>query len=106
MLEEQRLYESRLHYYRTGYWLYILRSIKDGKLYVGATKNVENRLKQHNEGVTLSTRYRKPFELIHKECYNIKREALKRERYLKSLKGSKEKKRILENSLIMKNMSP
>ena len=88
------------------HWLYILRSIKDGKLYVGVTKNVENRFRQHNEGITPSTRYRKPFELIYKECYNSKREALKRERYLKRLEGSKEKKRILENCLIRKVTPP
>ena len=88
------------------HWLYILRSIKDGKLYVGTTKNVENRLRQHNEGITPSTIYRKPFELIYKECYNSKREALKRERYPKSLECSKEKKRILENCLIRKVTPP
>jgi len=88
------------------HWLYILRSVKDGKLYVGVTKNVENRLRQHNEGITPSTRYRKPFELIYKECYNSKREALKRERYLKSLEGSKEKKLILEDCLTRKVTPP
>ena len=88
------------------HWLYILRSVKDGKLYVGVTKNVENRLRQHNEGITPSTRYREPFELIYKECYNSKREALKRERYLKSLEGSKEKKLILEDCLTRKVTPP
>ena len=75
-------------------------------MYVGVTKNVENRLRQHNEGITPSTRYRKPFELIYKECYNSKREALKRERYLKSLEGSKEKKLILEDCLTRKVTPP
>ena len=78
------------------YYLYILKSLKDSKLYVGTTKNVEERLKQHNEGITPSTRYRKPFILLYTESYNTKQEALKRERYLKSLKGSKEKEHILE----------
>jgi len=33
------------------YYIYVLRSKKDGKLYVGKTKNLKERIKRHNNGV-------------------------------------------------------
>ncbi len=66
------------------YYLYILRSIKDNKLYIGITGNIERRLKQHNNGHSKSTRYRTPFILIYKEIYSSKNEAAKREWYFKN----------------------
>jgi putative endonuclease len=76
------------------YFLYVLRSLKDDKLYVGVTKDVHARLKQHNEGLTPSTRHRRPLVLIHVEAFESKCVALKREKHLKSLAGSAEKKII------------
>ena len=88
------------------YYLYILQSLKDKKLYVGVTKNVGERLRQHNEGITPSTRYRRPFILIHTEPYPDKSVALKREKYLKSLAGTNEKKRILTAYKVCKSNAP
>jgi len=47
------------------YWIYILRSEKDGKYYTGFTEDVEARVKFHNEGLQKSTRNRIPFVLAH-----------------------------------------
>ncbi|MDI6733106.1 MAG: GIY-YIG nuclease family protein [Planctomycetota bacterium] len=88
------------------YYLYILQSLKDKKLYIGVTKNVEDRVRQHNEGITPSTRYRRPFILIHTELFQDESAALKRERYLKSLKGSIEKKKILEQYKARESNAP
>lgn len=43
-------------------YVYILRSIKDKKRYIGSTNNIDRRLKEHNTGLVYSTRYRRPFK--------------------------------------------
>lgn len=75
--------------------VYILYSRKDGKLYVGCTSNIEERLKRHESGHVRATAHRRPLTLIKVEIFDVKREAFKRERYLKSLWGAREKKKIL-----------
>ena len=68
--------------------VYVLRSKKSGKRYVGITaKDPEERLRQHNEGASTWTRGHRPFELVYQEIFANKAEALKRERELKSGHG-------------------
>jgi putative endonuclease len=76
------------------YFVYILKSLKDFKFYIGQTNNLEDRLKRHNDGKVKATRHRRPLKLFYSETYNSRAEAMKREKYLKSLKSSKY---ILEN---------
>jgi len=45
------------------WYVYILRSQKDGKFYVGSTSDLIRRLREHNEGSCESTRHRRPIEL-------------------------------------------
>lgn len=79
------------------YFLYILRSLKDRKLYIGITDNLERRIKQHNNGQSKSTRYRIPFILIYKENYLTRREAAKREWYFKNTtEGNKLMRELLK----------
>jgi putative endonuclease len=80
------------------YYVYILKSLKDGKLYTGVTNNPDRRLQEHNSGKNSATRYRRPFILIHTECFVSKGKALQRERYLKTPKGSFEKFQIWQQS--------
>lgn len=81
------------------FYLYILYSKKDKRLYVGHTNNIETRLKRHNYGLVLATKNRRPLVLIHTEAHKTRKEAVKREYFLKSLWGSREKKKILESYL-------
>ncbi len=78
------------------YFVYILLSKKDNKLYVGCTKNLEKRLMRHNNGFVEATKNRRPLELIHSEKYFLKSESFDRERFLKSLWSAKFKKKLLE----------
>jgi putative endonuclease len=77
------------------YCVYILRSLKDGKFYIGSTSNVKTRLSFHNAGLQRSTKSRIPFELIYSEEYNSKTEALKREKQIKSYKGGEALKKLI-----------
>ena len=68
--------------------MYILKSLKDGKFYTGYTSNLVKRIESHNRGSNKSTKHRRPLELVYAESVDTKREAIERERFLKSLKGS------------------
>jgi len=77
------------------HFVYVLLSLKDHKLYTGYTSDLENRLVKHNRGAVHSTKSRRPLELVCYEIFDSKTEALKRERFLKSLEGSVIKKEIV-----------
>lgn len=81
------------------WFVYILYSKKDHGLYVGCTNNFKKRLKDHNSGKVLSTKNRRPLVGIHIGEYTNKVDAFNRERFLKSLWGSRFKKKILNNYL-------
>jgi len=68
--------------------VYILRSLKNSKRYIGYSgKTAEVRLLEHNSGTNKFTRLNKPFVLIYSELYKEKIEAIKREKFLKTGKG-------------------
>ncbi|MCD4762161.1 GIY-YIG nuclease family protein [bacterium] len=70
--------------------VYVLRSLKNNKRYVGHTsKDAFTRLKEHNRGCNKWTKQNGPFEIIYTEKYNTKTEAIKREHFLKSGQGRK-----------------
>jgi putative endonuclease len=66
------------------YYVYVLRSLKDRKLYVGYTPNLESRFKKHNRKEVMSTKARAPFELIYYEAYKNREDATSREKYYKT----------------------
>jgi len=68
----------------TMYYVYILKSLKDGKLYIGYSGDLKNRFKQHEGGKVSSTAHRRPLELIYYEAYQDEDAARAREHGLKS----------------------
>lgn len=82
------------------FYVYVLKSKKDNKLYIGYTNNLKKRVYQHNKGKNFSTAYRKPFSLVYYEAFKSQKDATTREKQLKKFKSSygQLKKRIL-NSL-------
>ena len=65
------------------YYVYILKSIKDRKLYIGYTNNLQRRIKEHNSKLNTSTKSRTPFKLVYYEAYHNQQDATKRESNLK-----------------------
>lgn len=63
------------------YYVYILRSSKDKKLYIGFTDNLRRRFSEHNQGKQKPTKPRGPLKLIFYEAYLNKGDALRREKY-------------------------
>ncbi len=66
------------------YYTYVLKSEKDGKLYVGFTSDLKKRLEEHNLGLVESSSYRKPFVLVYYEACVDKSKAIAREKYFKT----------------------
>ena len=68
------------------YYVYILRSVKDGSNYVGSTRNVKERLERHNEGRSRYTKNKRPWELVYVEEHPNRSSAVKREQEIKKQK--------------------
>jgi putative endonuclease len=70
------------------YYLYLIRSSVDTKLYIGCTNDLRRRLAEHNSNKSKSTKSRGPFNLIYYEAYKSRIDAFDRERKLKQFKNS------------------
>ncbi len=69
------------------YYVYILKSIKTSKRYIGYTNNLRKRFNEHNSGKSTYTKHRGPFILIYYEACTNEDDARSRELYLKSGRG-------------------
>ena len=65
------------------FYVYVLRSKKDGRGYIGSTTDLKHRFSEHQTGKVVSTKNRVPFELIYYESYKAERDARLREASLK-----------------------
>lgn len=71
------------------HYLYILQSKRDKSFYTGVTNDIQRRLKEHNAGLSRSTKNRIPWMIAHTEEFESIIEAYQRERYIKSRKKRK-----------------
>lgn len=69
------------------FYVYILKSRKDNKFYTGYTKNLKLRFEQHQKGLAVSTKNRRPVKLIYYEACLNQQDATHREKYLKTFYG-------------------
>jgi putative endonuclease len=76
------------------FFVYVLRSEKTGRRYVGSCENLDDRLRRHNAGECNATRHGVPWILIHRESFLTRTEAVERERYYKTGRGRDELDRI------------
>jgi len=70
--------------------VYVLYSLKFNQIYIGFTSDLSNRFLSHNELATKghTIKYR-PWVIGHTEEYQTKKEAIVREKQLKSANGRK-----------------
>ena len=81
------------------YYVYILYSQKDKRLYVGFTNDLKQRYLKHCNGFVKATKFRRPLKLIYYECYLSQDDAKQRELFLKGGKGHNELKIQLGKTL-------
>ena len=74
----------------TVFYTYVLQSEKDKTTYIGSTKDLKNRIIEHNSGKTKSIKHKLPMKLIYYEAYLNKICARKREIELKTNSSKKE----------------
>ena len=65
------------------YYVYLLKSIKSGDLYVGCTCDLRKRFSNHNKGLSYHTKKYAPWKLIYYEAYVSKKDSYIREKSLK-----------------------
>ena len=66
------------------FYIYAIRSKNKNYIYVGITKNINDRINRHNLGREKTTKYYKPFEIIFLTVVNNRKIARQVEVYLKS----------------------
>lgn len=65
------------------YYMYLLKSLRDNKLYIGFTNDLFSRKSKHDQGKVFSTSWRRPLELVYFEGYKSLADARRREKNLK-----------------------
>ncbi len=78
------------------YYVYILKSKKVNRFYIGHTGNLKRRLEEHNFGKTRSTKAFVPWEIVYIEKFLTKTEAYNRETEIKSYKSGLKFKELLK----------
>jgi len=69
------------------FYVYVLYNRTKSFIYIGYSENLRQRINEHKNGYTKSTKPYLPLELIHYEAYKNKKDAKRREIYLKTNKG-------------------
>ncbi|MBK5286480.1 MAG: GIY-YIG nuclease family protein [Bacteroidia bacterium] len=71
------------------FYTYIIQSQTTGKLYIGHTENIEQRINDHNLNRSRYTRFKGPWKIIFIRVLESRGEAMKLENQLKQFKSSK-----------------
>ena len=80
-------------------YTYVLKSKVDGKFYTGFTGDLKRRLEEHNAGRVASTKRRVPLEVVYYEACRNEKDAVVREKYLKTTYGHRYLKNRMKNDL-------
>lgn len=65
------------------YYVYLIVS-EEGHHYTGHTPDLKRRLAEHNAGLSHATKHGKQWRIVYTEEFPTRKEAMKRERWLKS----------------------
>ena len=81
------------------FYVYVLFNKEHSKIYIGQTQDVVERLRIHNERIfkkSYTAAFSGFWELIYREEFENRKEALRREKQLKSFQG----RRFLKENII------
>ncbi len=74
-------------FYTMAFVTYVLVSLSSGRLYIGQTNNLEQRLKRHNRNLNKATKNRGPWKVIFTASCSSRAEAVALENKLKAFKN-------------------
>jgi len=77
------------------YTVYVIRSEKLRRYYIGYTEDIEDRLRHHNSGANKSTRPGIPWYVVYRELHVDEKSAWLRERQIKAYKGGAAFKKLI-----------
>jgi putative endonuclease len=80
-------------------YVYVLKSVVNGSVYIGFTHDLRKRMAEHNKGLNRSTKAYAPWELLYYEAHRNEADARRRERYLKTTAGDRALKNMLREQL-------
>lgn len=82
------------------HYVYLLKSRKNGNLYIGYSSDLKRRLSEHNNGQNRSTKPYAPYSLVYYEAYRSSADAKERESQLKRFSQAyTQLKRRVDNSI-------
>jgi putative endonuclease len=76
------------------FYIYVLKSLRDNRTYVGYTNNLIQRIYKHKTGQVKSIKNRLPIKLLFSEEFPTAHEAKRRELWWKSGAGRRKLKEI------------
>ena len=85
------------------YYVYFLY-LNNGYIYTGSTNDLKRRFTEHKLGKVVSTKHKRPLNLIAYEAYLLKSDAQRRERYLKTTEGKRFLRQQIRDYLVLNNM--
>ena len=83
----------------TMFYFYILRSLTNGKLYLGQTSDLKSRINSHNKGENAATKPHMPYKLIFYSGFINEKDAINCEKYFKTTAGWKRLHKMIEYTL-------
>lgn len=81
-------------------FVYILKSLKTNRYYIGSTFDLDERLKRHQNGLVFSTRNSRPWKKIFSQEYSTITQAKRIELRLKKLKRRDYIEKIIKDGFI------
>jgi len=79
------------------YFVYILEN-ENNRHYIGCTKDIDKRLREHNSGKTRWTRDKGIWKVVYVESLTSREDAFRREKQIKSYKGGRAFKSLLKKA--------
>ena len=91
---------------QVNFFVYILQSLKDSSFYVGQTDDLDRRMSKHFDGMSKYTSSKRPWRLVYFELLKTRKEAIAREKQLKSWKNANRYRELILNRLKEAQKSP
>jgi putative endonuclease len=80
------------------FFTYILQSKIDRSYYIGHSSDIIKRLEYHNQGLSKYTSKKMPWKLVYLETFETKKEANRREMFLKKQRNHSFYERLISSN--------